>query len=730
MSDQPLQHKLSQAVALYQQGRPSHAERICREVLQHESDNFDALHLLGVIMLRTRRAERAIQILEKAITLRPGSVEAHYNRGLALKDLKRPEQALASFEMAITLKPDFSEAYVNRGNTLQNLKQPEEALVSYNKAIALRPDFAQAYNSRGNSLDALNRIAEALESYNKAIALNPSFAEAHNNRGNALTALNKYEEALASYDQAIAVKPTFPEAYSNRGNVLNSLGRYEEALSNCNKAIALSPNLIEAYVNRGDVLRNLRSADQAIVSFEAALQLEPEYEFLFGELMYTKMIICDWSNIDTQFNQLVRKVRIGEKVSKPFPVLAISNSPELQREVAEIYALAKYPPKNVLPPLPKRPQRNKIRVGYFSSDFRDHPGAYSMVEMFERHDRSKFEIVGFSFSPSCSHELKSRLESAFDKFIDINRFSDLDAARLTRALEIDIAIDRNGYTTFCRPNIFATRAAPLQVSFKAYPSTMGTNYIDYLVADHVVIPREHQQYYCEKIAYLPHSYQVYDTTRAVLDRPDTREQNGLTQKSFVFCCFNSNYKITPTVFNCWMQILKKADSSVLWLLESNAHAAANLRKEAGARGVNPDRLVFAKPVSLSDHLARHHLADLFLDTLPYNAHTTASDALWTGLPVLTQIGETFAGRVAASLLTAIGLPELITSTPQAYAGLAVELATNPAMLAAIKQRLANNRQTAPLFDTKLFTKHIEAAYIAMYERYQAGLPPDHIAVSQ
>jgi predicted O-linked N-acetylglucosamine transferase (SPINDLY family) len=511
-----------------------------------------------------------------------------------------------------------------------------------------------------------------------------------------LNALQRYQGALASYDRAIALKPDYAEAYNNRGNSLSELKRFEEALASYDKAIAL----------------------------------KPDYEFLFGSLIHTKMKICDWSNLQTKIAQLVDKIGHAERVSPPFPLLAATNSPELQRKAAEIYVLARYPLNNALPKIAKRQRREKIRIGYFSADFRNHPGAYSMVEMFELHDRSKFELFGFSFSPENEYELKSRLEPAFDKFMDVNSYTDIDVALLARNMEIDIAIDRNGFTQYCRPNIFAARAAPLQVSCKAYPGTMGTGYIDYLISDPIVVPADHRENYSEKIAYLPNSYQVYDTKRLIPDKTVSRKEVGLPEEAFVFCCFNSNYKIVPEVFDCWMKILRQVDGSVLWLFEDNAKAAGNLRKEAEIRRVHPERLIFAKRMPPPDHLARHRLADLFLDTLPYNAHTTASDALWAGLPVLTRIGETFAGRVAASLLHAIGLTELISSTPQAYEALAIELATNSEKLAAIRRKLANNRLTTPLFDTQTFTRHIEAAYASMYERYQNGLPPDHIYVPQ
>jgi predicted O-linked N-acetylglucosamine transferase (SPINDLY family) len=725
-----LQNKFEQGVAFHQQGKLTDAARICREVLQQQPNHFDAAHLLGVIALQTGHTEGAVELFGRAITLRPTFAEAHNNRGAALHRLKRYEQALDNYDKAVLLKPSDADAHYNRGLALAALKRHDNALESYDKAVALRPDHAESHSNRGHALDALNRADDALKSYDKAIELKPDLAEVYNNRGCTLIGLNRCEEALASFTTAIALKPNFVEAYNNRGKALSILCRYAEALRSYEKALEFRPDFIKAYVNRGDVLRTLKLFNEATVSFERALHLQPEHEFLHGELIYTKMINCDWNNFKNDYSQLVGKIRSGEKVSKPFPILAIDNFPELQRKAAEIYALANYPPNNALPAIAKRPRGDKIRIGYFSADFRDHPGAYSMVEMFERHDRTKFEIIAFSFSPMESYELRSRLESAFDKFIDVNRYSDLDVARLARSMEIDIAIDRNGFTTYCRTNIFALRAAPLQVSYKGYSGTMGTDYIDYLIADRIVVPCGDRQHYSEKIAYLPNCYQVYDTKRNIPERTQLREELGLPPKAFVFCCFNSNYKITPGVFDSWMRILQQVDGSILWLLEGSASAAINLRKEAAARDISPERLVFAKRMFLPDHLARYRLADLFIDTLPYNAHTTASEALWAGLPVLTQIGTTFAGRVAASLLTAIGLPELVTSTQQAYEDRAIELATNRGQLAEIRKKLANNRLTAPLFDTKLFTGNLEAAFIAMYERYQAGLPPDHIYIPQ
>ena len=827
-----LQAKLNQGKALHRQGKLADAERCYGEVLQRQPDHFDALHLVGVIARQTRRTERGVELIKKAIGLNPNVAEAHYNLGNALRDLKRSEEALASYDKAIALKPDIVEAHINRGNALRELKRPAEALASYDKAIALKPDYAEAHINRGNALMDLKRPAEALASYDKTIALKPDYAEAHSNRGAALMDLKRPaealascdkaialkpdyaearcnrgaalmdlkhpEEGLASYDKAIALKPDYAEAYNNRGNALRDLKRSEEALASYDRAIALKPDDALAHHNRGNALRDLKRSEEALasydraialkpddalahhnrgnalrdlkrseealasydraialkpddarthhnrgnalkelkrltealVSYDRAIALKPDLEFLYGNLIHTKKRICDWSNLEAQIAQLVHKIDRAEKVSQPFPVLAVTNSAELQRKAAEIYALARYPLNNTLPKIAKRQRRNKIRIGYFSGEFRNFATAFLFAELFEIHNRSLFEVTAFSFGIDTRDDMRRRLEAAFDKFLDVRNRSDRDVALLARNLEIDIAVDLGGFTRDGRMGIFSVRASPVQVNYLGYAGTTGTEYIDYLIADPVLIPASYQKYFSEKIVYLPNSYQVNDRKRRIADKTFTRAEVGLPEEAFVFCCFNKNYKIVPEVFDCWMRILKQVDGSVLWLFEENTKAMSNLRKEAEIRGVNPERLVFAKRMPLPDHLARHRLADLFLDTLPYNAHTTASDALWAGLPVLTRIGETFAGRVAASLLNAIGLSELITSTPQAYEALAIELATNPEKLAAIKRKLANNRLTTPLFDTQTFTRHIEAAYTMMYERYQANLPPDHIHVLQ
>ncbi len=625
--------------------------------------------------------------------MQPGNFDALHLLGVIAVQSNDPARAVELIGKAIDINPNNAMAHYNRGVALYDLKQHEAAIQSYDQAIALEPGYADAYNNRGNALGGLKQHDAAIQSFDKAIALKPGYAEAYNNRGVALKELRQYEAALQSFDQAIALQPGNADAHYNRGDALFDLKRHEAAIQNYDKAIALNPDC----------------------------------DYLYGMRLHTKMQICDWGDVDDQLAQLAAKIERNEKAVFPFAALALSGSLPLQRKTAEIWVQDECPTSHALPTIPKRPKHNKVRIGYFSADFRNHPVSFLTAELFETHDKSKFELTAFSFGTNTNDEMRKRVAAAFDRFIDARNMSDKNVAMLARNLEIDVAVDLVGFTKDSRTNIFAMRAAPLQVSYIGYLGTMGAEYMDYLIADNTIVPDEYQKHYSEKIAYLP-SYQVNDSTRRIADKEFTREELGLPQTGFVFCCFNNNYKITPGTFDGWMRILKRVDGSVLFLYAGNALAAINLKKEAALRGVDADRLIFGKRLPAPEYLARYRIADLFLDTLPYNAGATASDALWAGLPVLTCVGEAFASRVAASLLNAIHLPELITSTQEAYEELAIELAANPGKLRQIRQKLANNRLTAPLFDTALFTQHIEAAYTEMYGRYQADLPPEHISI--
>jgi predicted O-linked N-acetylglucosamine transferase (SPINDLY family) len=605
----------------------------------------------------------------------------------------------------------------------------EEALASYNQAIAVRPDYAEAHCNRGILLQELKQWDAALASYNRCIEIDSGFYQAYFNRGTLLKQRGRSDAALASYDQAIEINPDYADAYGNRGVLLADLKRWDAAFASFDRAVALKPDFVEVYGNRAEALMQLSQFQAAIANYDRAIILKPDFSFPFGMRRHAKMHICDWNGLESDVERLIAGLEADATVSPPFPILALLDSGPLQHKTAQIWVREEHPIDGSLPAILKHPPREKIRIGYFSADFHNHPVAALMAEAFEAHDRSRYETTAFSFGLDTQDDMRKRMKRAFDRFIDVREKSDQDIALLARSLGIDIAVDLAGYTGGSRTGIFALRAAPIQVNYLGYPGTMGAEYMDYLIGDRTVVPEAHQCHYTEKIVYLPDSYLPHDSSRTISDTVFTRAELGLPPTGFIFCCFNNSYKISPGTFDSWMRILSRVENSVLWLSQNNPTAAGNLRQEAARRGVDGQRLIFANRMpSLQEHLARHRAADLFLDTRPYNAHATAIDAIWAGLPMLTCIGESFPGRVAASLLTAVGLPELITSTAEQYEKLAVHLATNPQRLAQIRQRLASNRLQTPLFDTRAFIRHLEAAYARIHERYQANLLPEHIYV--
>jgi len=602
----------------------------------------------------------------------------------------------------------------------------------YEEILKAVPNHFHALHRLGIIAGQKNDPKGAVELIEKAIACDPNnkaTCAAHMNLGLAFMELGKPDAAIISYEQAIALDSEYAEAYYARGIALEVLRRPDAALASYDRAIAIKANHADAHVNRGNTLRGLRRFEEAIASYDAAIALNPRIKFVHGIRQHTRMQICEWNGFDAAVSELRGSISSDQATSSPFYVLALADSAPLQRRAAEIRVRELCPPRQELGAIKKRPRQAKMHIGYFSADCHEHATMVLMAGVFERHDRAKVDLTIFSFGPDTNDAMRRRLRSACGAFIDVRGLSDIEIAKLARKRQVDIAIDLKGFTDGNRAGIFALRTAPLQVNFLGYPGTMGASYIDYMIADPTLIPEHSQAHYTEKIIYLPHSYQPNDKTRRLADKASSRAELGLPASAFVFCCFNNNYKITPAAFDCWMRILGRIDGSVLWLLEDNPSASSNLRREAAKRGVNPQRLVFAKRAPLPDHLARQRAADLFIDTLPYNAHTTASDALWAELPVLTMRGESFAGRVGASLLMAAGLPDLVTSSWEQYEHTAVALAGDATRLADIRRRLAGDRQSAPLFDVQLFTKHLEQAYRQIYERYHRDAGPEHIHVA-
>jgi len=705
--------------------------RLFGESIKRAGPFFEALHDLGTALARLRDYKKALESYKKAEILRPNSHELRFNIARAHDELKQYDAAILNYDQALSIKPDYAEAWSNKGVTLHSLEQYDEALVCYQKALELKPNYPEAWLNKGVTLQKLRRLDEALMCHKKALDSAPDYPEAWFNKGITLRNLDKYKEALTAYDKAIDLKPDYYEAWSNKGSLLQDLKRHQEAFTCYEKSLSIKSDYAPALVNKGVILNLVKRYEEAIIAFDKALKIKADSPYALGALLHSKMLIADWSNLEELTERLISGVSCNEKVTPPFPALSLTSSEEIHYKAARIWSDDKYPANHALGPISAPPKKGKIRIGYFSADFHNHPISYLTSELFAIHNRESFEVVAFSLGPSTRDEMRMTLERVFDEFIDVQESSDREIAQLARNKRIDIAIDLGGLTQGSRPGIFSYRSAPIQASYLGYPATMGTDFIDYLIADRTVIPQASQAHYAEKIAYLPDCYMVRDSKRPISEKKFSKIEFGLPERGFVFCCFNNSYKISPDTLDSWAKILREVQDSVLWLSGNNQPFKKNLKKEAGLRGIDPRRLIFAEVLpSLNEHLARHHLADLFIDTLPYNAHTTASDALWAGLPVLTCIGEAFAGRVAASLLHAIHLPELIARNQEEYEELAVELATNEEKLTEIRQKLAANRLTAPLFDTRLFAKHIEAAYQQMHERHLAGLAPDHLYVIQ
>ncbi|MBI1201655.1 MAG: tetratricopeptide repeat protein [Rhodopseudomonas sp.] len=655
----------------------------------------DKLMSDAIAALNGRQFDKAEKLFRRVLDKQPGHIAALNLLTVVLMSQQRFAEAERFVAKAVMLHQSSDVSFYNYGLISKHLNKPQQALVQFGKALELNPNVSESWNNRGTVLSTLQRHDEAIADFSRAIALNPEIAGPLVNRGKSLSKLKRYEEALADFDKAIAVDPNSAEAWLGRGNIFNEQRRHDEAFDAYARALALNPTL-------------------------AGVE---------GARLFSKMNLCDWRDYDADCAHLLASIA-DRLAADPFTLLSLPCSPEEQLRYARAFNKENYAPPESAVWTGQRHDRPRIRVAYLSGDLRDHPVAYLLAGVFERHDRARFETVAVSFGPRDTGAMRVRLEKAFDRFVDVGTRGDGEVVRMLRDLDVDIAVDLMGYTAGASPGILAHRPAPIQVNYLGYAGTLGADYIDYLIGDPVLIPPERHRHYAEKIVTLPNSYMPNDSRRAIADKPIDRAAFGLPADSFVFCCFNNNYKINPASFDRWMDILKQCDGSVLWLSEGNATATANLRRQAEAKGVDPSRLIFAKRVpDNADHLARLALADLFLDTLPYNAHATANDALWAGLPVLTLIGETFAGRVAASLLSAAGLSELIVTTPQAYIERAVGLYNDRTALMALRQRLASDRPAKPLFDTARYTHDLEFAFEAMMSRHRDGLPPDHIDVA-
>jgi predicted O-linked N-acetylglucosamine transferase (SPINDLY family) len=613
---------------------------------------------------------------------------------------------------------------------LTTLKKYSEAERHLQAALKLNAGSDATFYNYGIVLKALGRPDEALQRFTQALAINPGEAETWNNRGTVYNDLGDYNAAIADFDRALSLKPNHPAAHFNRSKSLAELKRYDEALADCDKALGMKPDFAEAWFGRGFVFQQLRRPEEAAGAYARALQINPQLPLLKGNLLHQKMLCCDWAGTDRLIAEIERDLASGQLSAEPFGWQGVATSQRSLQLCAELYNTTRFPAIPGDSASQRIGANGKIRIGYLSGEFRQQATSLLLVGVIEQHDRQQFDIVAIDNGWDDGSETRRRIDASVQGVINIRELSDPRAAAVIRDSGIDVLVNLNGYFGEARTRVFARRPAPLQVNYLGFPGTLGATYLDYIIADRHVIPSDHRPYYTEKVVTLPNCYQANDRNKEISTRSFSRAECGLPATGMVFCCFNNAYKITPEIFEVWMRILQRVEGSVLWLLEDAPAAVANLRREAVARGVDAGRLVFAGRMPLPDHLARHRCADLFLDTLPYGAHTTASDALWAGLPLLTCLGETFAGRVSTSLLNSLHMPELVAATLAEYERLAIELALDPQQRALVKQKLSDNRLTTPLFDTALFTRHLEAAFTAMVERYRAGLAPDHIVVPE
>ena len=757
-----LRSLLQQGEALQRRQNHREAAEVYRRILAAQPDNAVALYNLGLTLVRMGEYAAAIAQYEAALRLAPDNAQtlsdigAAYsmwgndakalpyleratqaapndpfillNLGRALRGVGRDADGMACNERALAIDPDNTMALNNQGNALLDANRPAEAFGYFNRVLSIEPDFASAMYNRGIALAMLNRPEAALNSYDQALALRPDWPEVHQNRCIILQGLRRYDEALIGYDRMLALRPENAAAYSNRGNMLRDLRRFDDALADFARALAIDPRYASALGNRAATLLDLHRYEEAARAYEAVLNVDPDYDYVHGYLAKAKMYCCEWDGLAELRNVIAARIAAGKPTMHPFPLLPLMDDPAIQKQAATFFAPDKFPAAPTAMWQGERYGHTKIRLAYLSGDFFNHATAYLMAELFETHDRARFDVTALSFSPGGTDEMRDRLRPVFDRFIEVRASSDLEVAALIRQLEIDVLVDLKGYTTDGRLGILGHRPAPVQVSYLGYPGTTGASYVDYVIADKVIIPDDAHLYYTEKVVTLPDSYQVNDRKRLVAPEIPSRASLGLPEHGFVFCSFNNSYKIMPDIFDIWMRLLAQIEGSVLWLLQDNDVAVSNLRREAADRGIDPDRLVFAPRMPLPQHLARHRVADLSLDTLPCCAHTTASDSLWAGLPIITQIGQAFAGRVAASLLHAIGLPELVAHSATEYEALASRLARDPAALGAMRHKLEKNLTSAPLFDTGRFRRHLEAAYHTMWQRHERGEIPAAFAV--
>ena len=682
--------------------------------------------LIGAAHAGSGNFAEAEAAFRRSVALDPRNAQAHFNLAVALQEQHRLDAAVQVYSQTLSIQPDHIDAQFNLATALDALGKVDDAITAYGRLLILAPGHLTACYNLGNAYKRANRLDDAIRAYERALAINPRHAPSHNNRGVVLEELRRLTEAELAYRRSLEIDAEQPDAWNNLGNVLRQTGDIGAAIDAYGRATALNPGFAQAHNNLGNAYRDLGDLPRAVEAYDRALAIQPKWQGVLAQKLHHQAQMCDWSAYD-QFGSVAADIGTGSQAIPPFTLLAFEDHPQRQLARSATWARANYGGLEPSPAVPRQPA-DTIRIGYFSADFHNHATMFLMSGLFRKHDRARFTVHAYSYGATAHDEMRDALIGHVDGFHDVRSMSDKDIVALAHSHALDVAVDLKGYTADNRCSIFALRPAPVQIAFLGYPGSLGTDFIDYIIADPVVVPKGSEQDYSEAILRLPHCYQPNDDQRPIAASAGKRTDHGLPDRGFVFCCFNNSYKIGPAEFDVWMPLLGKTAGSVLWLLRSNGAAEANLRMQAETRGIAGDRIIFADRLPMPQHLARHSHADLFLDSFAYNAHTTASDALWAGLPLITLAGRQFAARVGASLLNAVGLPELVATTPEDYEAMALDLAASPESLNSVREQLRSQRPVSTLFDTTRFARDIERGFAEAHRRQANGLPPADIDI--
>ena len=673
---------IEQGFELHRQGKVHRALELYLKAISSNSKNPNLFFLIGTAYLQINDFENSVIYLNKCIVLDPKNIGAQNNLGGAYQNLKKYSKSIEVFKKLLTINPKFTEAYNNIGNCYFQLNEHQDAIENFKKSIEIDPKNFVAYSNIANVYRELKLFEKSILNYKKSIELDNKYFLAFNNLANAYKDISKFDEAIINYRKAIKINNKYVSAYENLGNVFHETAKFNEAANN----------------------------------YKKAYDINQDHHYVLGRLIHNKMYICEWAEVESYRKTLISKLKDNKKVSTPFELLSIIDDPEIHLLASKMYFDEKYLTNNFKISKMKKNKSDKIKIGYFSPDFRNHPVLHLIKDVFKHHDKSKFEVYAFSFEKHKNDEFTTEIKDFFNKFIEIKDLSDKEVYELTREIDIDIAIDLCGYTAFNRVKLFSNRVAPIQINYLGYPGSIGTSFMDYIIADQIVIPKDEIKNYSEKVVYLPNCYQPNSNYEKLKIKDLRKKDFSLPEDKVIFCNFGSNFKINAKIFDSWMSILEKVPNSILWLLKSNDESVENLKSEAQKRNIKKERIIFASKISQKEHLERLTLADIYLDTFPYSSHTTASDAIRMGIPIITLIGRSFPSRVCASILEQVNLSKLVAKTNEEFEEKATYFGNNRNKLLELKEELINNCQTSSLFKIENFTKQLETIYINLVKK--------------